>query len=95
MVNDEGIVSCMDAKTGKQIWQERIKQFGGCYASPVSAEGRIYACDTECATAVFAASREYKLLAMNKLDAGCTASPAIAGDALFIRTKTHLYCIGN
>src|SRR5580765_3726510 len=46
MVNDQGVLSCLDAKTGKQIWLQRVPQFAGCYASPVSAEGRIYACDT-------------------------------------------------
>src|SRR5262249_9037575 len=95
MINDLGIASCLDAMTAKQIWQERIAKFSPCYASPVSAEGRIYACDLEGLTAVFAESRDFKLLATNKLDAGCTASPAIAGDAIFVRTKTHLYCIGK
>jgi outer membrane protein assembly factor BamB len=96
MVNDQGIASCLDAMTGKQVWQERLPRFKDCYASPVSAEGRIYTCDRDDGlTAVFAASRQFKLLAVNKLDTGCTASPAIAGDALFLRTKTHLYCIGK
>jgi hypothetical protein len=38
---------------------------------------------------------KYESIAVNKLEAGCMASPAAAGDALFIRTKTHLYCIGK
>src|SRR5262245_41384991 len=92
-VNDQGVLSCRDALKGDQVWQQRIPRFSPCYASPVSAEGRIYACDLEGLTAVFGASREFKLLATNKLETGCTASPAIAGDAIFVRTKSHLYCI--
>ena len=42
---------------------------------------------------VFEASREFKILAENQLDAGIMASPAVSGNALFVRTKTHLYRI--
>jgi hypothetical protein len=44
---------------------------------------------------VVAADREFRLVEANKLDAGCMASPAIAGRDLFLRTKTHLYRIGT
>ena len=40
---------------------------------------------------MIAAGRQYKELAVNKLDDGCLASPAIAGKAIFVRTKTHVY----
>jgi outer membrane protein assembly factor BamB len=93
MMNDNGIASCVDALTGKQIWSERIGK--PCSASPVCANGLIYAPDQEGRTIVFAASRTYSLIATNRLDDGCMASPAIAGDAIFLRTKTNLYCIGK
>ncbi len=93
MVNDNGIASCVDALTGKQIWQERLGK--PSTPSPVYANGCIYAPDEDGRTFVFAASRTYKLITANRLDDGCMASPAIAGDALFLRTKTHLYCIGT
>jgi outer membrane protein assembly factor BamB len=92
MMSDNGIASCVDAKTGKQLWQERVGK--PCTASLVFANDCIYAADQEGATHVFAASRTYSLIATNKLDDGCMASPAIAGDAIFLRTKTNLYCIG-
>jgi outer membrane protein assembly factor BamB len=92
MVNDQGVASCLDPKTGKSLWEERI---GGAFAaSPVYAAGRIYVPDEDSKTHVFAAGRTFQSLAVNKLDAGCMASPAIAGDSIFLRTKTHLYCIG-
>ena len=91
MVEDGGFASCLDAKTGKELWQERI---GGAYsASPILAENRIYALSEDGKTIVFEAGREYKKLAENKLDDGFMASPAVSGNALFLRTKKALYRI--
>ncbi len=93
MVNDDGFGSCIDAKTGKQIWTERL--CGTCSASPVLAENKLYFCDQDGITNVVEASPEFNSLAKNKLADGCMASPAISGDAIYLRTKTHLYCIGK
>ena len=89
LVNDGGIASCVEAKTGKIVWQHRL---GGQFsASPIAAEGRIYLFPHDGPATVIATGREYKRLAVNKLDAGFMASPAVAGKAIFLRTKTHLY----
>ena len=91
MVSEGGIVSCLEAKTGDLVWQERI---GGKYwASPLYAGGRLYFFDEEGRSHVLAAGRMAKKLAANKLDDGCRASPAVAGKSLFVRTHTHLYRI--
>src|SRR5690606_4459428 len=91
LVNDDGIAACVDAREGAGIWTHRL---GGKYsASPLYNQGRVYFFDEDGETRVIEASGEFKLLATNKLDAGCMASPAVAGDALFVRTKTHLYRI--
>jgi len=91
MVNDDGIAACVDAREGNLIWTHRL---GGKYsASPLYNQGRIYFFDEDGETRVIEAAGEVKLLATNKLDSGCMASPAVAGDALFVRTKTHLYRI--
>ena len=93
MVNDAGIATCLEAKTGKQLWQDRL---GGKFtASPVCTDGIIYLPDEDGKTHVIEAKSTFKKLAANPLDAGCMASPAISGDEIFIRTKTHLYCIGK
>lgn len=93
MVNDTGIFSCVEAKTGKQVWVERL---GGNYtASPVYADGKIYFFDEAGTCPVLEPGREFKLLATNQLDAGCMASPAVADDSLIVRTKTHLYRIAK
>jgi hypothetical protein len=62
-------------------------------ASPIHAAGRIYFCNEIGKTAVVAADREFKLLAENQMGDGFMASPAAAGRALFLRSRTHLYCI--
>jgi outer membrane protein assembly factor BamB len=91
MVNEEGLASCVEGKTGREVWRERL---GGRYwASPLYADGRLYFFSEGGVTHVGAAGRSWKELAANKLDAGCMASPAVAGKALFVRTKTHLYRI--
>jgi len=92
LVNDAGIISCLDAKTGGEPhWRQRLS--GGFSASPVFAEGRIYFCGENGKTTVVAPGREYKELAVNSLDGRFMASPAIAGKAFFLRTDTHLYRI--
>jgi outer membrane protein assembly factor BamB len=91
MVNDAGIFSCVDAKTGEQVW---VKRLGGNYtASPVYADGKLYFFSQEGACPVLEPGREFKMLANNTLEEGCMASPAVADNALLVRTRTHLYRI--
>jgi outer membrane protein assembly factor BamB len=91
MVNDVGIVTCLEAKTGTQVWQSRI---GGTFsASPLSAAGRIYFFDEDGKTTVIEAGRTFKILAENLLDNGFMASAAVIGDALIVRTTMDLYRI--
>jgi outer membrane protein assembly factor BamB len=91
MVNDTGIASCVEAKTGALVWQSRV---GGMFsASPLYAGGRIYLFDEEGKTTVLEPGREFKVLAENLLDNGFMASPAVVGDALILRTSRDLYRI--
>ena len=89
MVGDAGIVSCVEAKTGELVWQQRI---GGEYsASPVYADGRLWFFSEDGVTTVLKPGRAFERLAENRLEDGFMASPAIAGRAFFLRTRTHLY----
>jgi len=91
LISNDGIASCLDANTGEQIWSERL---GGNYmASPIYDGSRLYFFSTQGKSVVLKAGRTFEILATNKLDAGMMASPAVAGKALFLRTKTHLYRI--
>lgn len=89
MVTDAGIASCIDAKTGEEVWKERIA--GNYSATPLYADGRIYFCNEDGMTTVIEAGPKFKKLAENELDDGFMASPAVAEHALILRTKTHLY----
>jgi outer membrane protein assembly factor BamB len=90
-ITDLGVVSCLDAHTGAIVWRNRL---GGNYAaSPLYADGRIYCFSEEGTTTVLAAGPAYQVLATNELDGQLKASPAVADNALFIRTRTHLYRI--
>jgi outer membrane protein assembly factor BamB len=91
MIGDAGIASCIDARSGEQVWQQRI---GGEYsASPVYADGRLWFFSEDGKTTVLKPARVFEQLAENRLDEGFLASPAIAGKAFFLRTRTHLYRI--
>lgn len=91
VVNDSGIASCLDARTGEVVWQKRIG--GNFSASPILADGRLFLFDEGGKGVVIAAGREYQEIATNVLDEGCLASPAVVGRSLFVRTRTHLYCL--
>lgn len=91
LVHDAGVAACLDAATGETVWQERL---GGKYsASPIFAAGRIYFLSHEGTVTVVAHGREYHELAVNEFDEGFMASPAVSGDSLFLRSRTHLYRI--
>ncbi len=93
IVNDGGIATCLDARTGAVIWQQRL---GGTYsASPVFADGRIYFMAEQGVTTVMTPGREPRRLATNTLDGGLLASMAIAAKSIFLRTDTHLYRIAD
>jgi outer membrane protein assembly factor BamB len=91
MINDNGILSCLDARTGGQVWQSRLQ--GEYSASPVSGAGRVYFFSEEGKTTVIEAGRQFKVLAENQLGDGFMASAAVDGAALILRSRTHLYRI--
>ena len=93
LLEDKGVVACLDPQSGELLGNNRIT--GNYWASPVIADGKIYACSQEGKVSVIQANPELDVLATNELDEGIIASPAIAGEALLIRTKTHLYCIAS
>jgi outer membrane protein assembly factor BamB len=90
-VSDTGVLSLADATSGQVIWQQRL---GGNYsASPVLADGRIYFQSEEGLTTVIAPGREFRRLAVNRLDGATLASIAVSNGSLFMRSDSHLYRI--
>lgn len=93
MVTDNGIVTCVDAKTGKEYWRARVG--GNHSASPIYADGRIYFLNEEGESVVLAPGQQLKHLATNQLDGRTLASMAVSNGSIFIRSDTHLYRISN
>ena len=91
IVNDGGIASCLDARSGAVVWQARL---GGTYsASPVFADGRIYFFAEQGVTTVIAPGKTFQRLATNALDGALLTSMAVADGSFFLRTDSHLYRI--
>ena len=90
-ISDNGIASCLDARTGAVRWQQR---FGNSFsASPVFADGRLYFLDEDGRTTVIAPGTSPQPIAVNTLDGGTLASMAVSDTSFFIRSATHLYRI--
>ena len=90
-MSEQGLLICMEATTGKQVWSERMK--GDYWASLLATADRIYLSNKKGMTTVIAPGREYRELAVNSIDGEILASPVVADDSLLLRTKTHLYKI--
>jgi outer membrane protein assembly factor BamB len=89
MISDNGILACLDAKTGKENWRQRLA--GNYSASPVFADGRLYFLSESGETTVIAPGKEYRKLAASTLEGRFFASPGFAPGAIFLRSDTHLY----
>lgn len=88
-----GIIACIDAKTGKYHWTERI---GGEFtASPLFANGNVYFFDQKGKATIVKASSTFETVGTNELADGFMASPAVSGNSLFLRTKKTIYRIEN
>ncbi len=87
-------VSCYHAETGKlNFVEESLDAVKDIYASPVGAAGRVYFVGRQGTTQVIRNAGKLEILATNVLDDAFDASPAIAGNDLFLKGKKHLYCI--
>jgi outer membrane protein assembly factor BamB len=87
--SNNGMVACHEARTGKQIYQERLGGTGGYSASPVAADGKVYFTSEEGKVSVVKAGPSFELLAVNQLGDACMATPAIADGMIIFRTQ-HL-----
>lgn len=93
MNSDDGVISCRKPDTGEILWQKRAG--GDIAASPIDAGGRMYVFGTDGTILTIKPGREYELLAETKLGDGFMASPAVVGNELILRSKSHLYLISK
>ena len=92
LIRNGGVLSCLDAATGKVIYRTRSGSPGPYFASPVAADGRVYLASGEGAVTVLSASKDQlEVLAKNDLGEDIVATPAIAGNTIYIRTLKNLY----
>jgi outer membrane protein assembly factor BamB len=92
LVRNGGIVTCLDAATGKVAYRARAGAPGPYYASPVAADGRLYLASSEgVVTVISAAGDRLEVLARNELGEDIVATPAIARKAIYVRTLHNLY----
>jgi len=93
---DDGVVSCFDVQTGHVHYQERLGRGGqGFTASPVAAAGKLYFTGEQGDVFVLDAAKNFQVLATNKLDGICLATPALSDGALFFRTTEKVVAIGT
>lgn len=91
MVGDQGVATCLDAKSGDVVWTHRLQ--GNFAASPLFADGKLLFCSREGKTFVVKPGPKFELLATNQLDGAHLASPVAVGESLYLRTDKALYCI--
>ena len=89
--NDEGVFSCVELATGRDVWTKRI---GGNYSgSPICIDGRIYGVSEKGEVVIVASSPNYKLLGRVPLSDPCHSTPSVAGGRLYFRTFHRLMCL--
>lgn len=95
VVTDNGILSTYDVKDGTRVYQTRLAPGAGAFSSsPVAAQGRVYFFGEDGQVIVVRAGREFEVAAINEMNDVCMATPALSGELLIVRTKTHLYALG-
>jgi outer membrane protein assembly factor BamB len=94
-VNDRGIVWCLDARSGKEVYGGQRLKPAIYSSSPVLADGKIYISNEEGLTSVIKAGPQFEILAENAFNEYMLSSPAISDGQIFLRTEKHLYCIGQ
>ena len=95
VVNDRGIMFCLDARSGKEFYGRQRLRPGTYSGSPVLADGKIYITNEDGLTSVIKAGPTFEVLAENDFDDYTLSSPALSDGQIFFRTAKFLYCIGK
>ena len=91
-VTDFGVLTCFQARDGNILWSEKL---GNTHASLVTANGLVYSLADSGLMTIFKPGPAYEVVTQNALGEKCFASPVISEGQLFLRSDTHLYCIGG
>ena len=90
---DNGLINCLEAETGKVVYERKRIENGTYSSSPLLADGKIYCVNEDGTTTVVKAGPEFEILAVNKLDNHTLSSPVAVDNQIFIRTDDYLYCL--
>jgi len=91
----QGRIEAFDARTGESVYRARFSRGGTFTGSPVAADGRLFFTTEDGLVYVVKAGRTYEELAVNDMKEVVMTTPAISDGSLFIRTRTHLYALGE
>jgi outer membrane protein assembly factor BamB len=94
-IKDGGILSCLDASSGKPTKQERLDATGAYYSSPVAGDGMVYLLDEQGQLTVISAQDDWQVLHTADFAEGGYATPALVDGRIYLRTAGHLYCFGQ
>jgi outer membrane protein assembly factor BamB len=92
LISDEGMATCASVQSGEVYWRERVP--GSYYGSPICTGKHLYCINRDGEVIVFPATKQFELLARNPLGEPSHSTPAIAGGRMYLRTFSHLICVG-
>jgi outer membrane protein assembly factor BamB len=95
LLRDGGLLTCLQAATGKEFFRERIGASGQYTASPIAAGDKIIAASVKGVVTVIQVSDRLKVLARNNFEENIFATPAVAGNKIYLRTTGYLYALGE
>jgi outer membrane protein assembly factor BamB len=95
LVRNGGIITCLDASSGKRLFRDRIGAGGPYFASPVAANGNLIIASGDGVVTVLAAGDRLSVLGRNDLGESILASPAPVNGVLYIRTASGLSAFGQ
>jgi outer membrane protein assembly factor BamB len=95
VINDRGIMACLEARTGREIYARQRLKPGTYSASPVLADGHIYVTNEDGLTSVVKAGPEFQVVAENDFNDYTLSSPAVSNGQIFFRTTKYLWAIGS
>jgi outer membrane protein assembly factor BamB len=95
LAKDGGLISALDARTGRPAKQERVVPGATYYSSPVGGDGKVYLVSQRGDLAVLSAEPRWRVLSRAKFDEDVYATPALAAGRIYLRTTGHLYCFAE
>lgn len=93
LLGNNGVLTAYDAKTGNQVYQQRVGEGGSYSAAPVAAAGKLYLSSEDGDIYVVKAGPQYELLGRNAMGEVLMATPAFAGDMMIVRGHRHVFAI--